>query len=340
MVMVASCSMDTKDKKKLGQYFTKKDLWLKPQIIEFIKNSKCAIAYDPYAGNGDLLKASLGYGITKTKGLDIDKNLKWEFNDSLKRIPHVDNAIIITNPPYLTKYSASRKDINIDREYFKYHTDLYQLAIDKMLEAQDFVVTIVPETYINSKFFEKNLSRVYSVTILTENPFDDTENPVCIVCFDNIQKVPPAVKVYADGEYLNDYSYFKALRMTPKNNYSVRFNVQDGKLALRAVDLSTNDKKIRFYKKEELNYDLSKIGNSSRLVTIIDLDCSDIDIAELVSECNRLLEDYRNRTKDVTLSPFKGNTKEGKRRRRLDYRTARCIIEEAVTILRRKTYAQ
>ena len=331
--------MNVKEKKKLGQYFTKKDLWLKPQIIEFIKNSKCTIAYDPYAGNGDLLKVSSEYGINNTKGLDIDDNLKWEINDSLKNIPHMDDAIIITNPPYLTKYSASRKNINIDYKYFKEHTDLYQLAIDKMLEAQDFVVAIVPETYINSKFFEKNLSRVFCVTILTENPFDDTENPVCVVCFDNIIKIPPEVKVYVDGEYLNDYSYFKELRLTPKNDYSIRFNVQNGKLALRAVDLTTNDKKIKFYEKEELNYDLTKIGNSSRLITIIDLDCSDIDIKDLVSECNRLLEDYRNKTKDVTLSPFKGNTKEGRRRRRLDYKTARCIIEMAISNLRGEVYA-
>lgn len=331
--------MNVKDKKKLGQYFTKKDLWLKPQIVSFIRDSKCTIAYDPFAGNGDLLKISEEFGIIETKGLDIDKHLKWEINDSLKNIPHVDDAIIITNPPYLTKYSASRKHINIDCNYFKNHTDLYQLAIDKMLEAQDYVVAIVPETYINSKSFEKNLSRVYSVTILTENPFDDTENPVCVVCFDNVIKIPPEVKVYADSEYLNDYSYFRELRLTPKNDYSIRFNVQNGKLALRAVDLTTNDKKIKFYEKEELNYDLSKIGNSSRLVTIIDLDCSDIDIKELVLECNRLLEDYRRKTKDVVLSPFKGNTKEGKRRRRLDYRTARCIIEMAIANLRSGEYA-
>lgn len=331
--------MDAKAKKKLGQYFTKKNLWLKPQIVEFVKNSGCTIAYDPYAGNGNLLKISSEYGIEATKGLDVDKSLKWELNDSLKNIPHIDNAIIITNPPYLTKYSASRKNIDIDQSYFENHTDLYQLAIDKMLEAQDYIVTIVPETYINSKYFEKNLSRVYSVTILTENPFDDTENPVCVVCFDNVKKVPPEVKVYVDEEYLNDYSYFKSLKMTPRNAYSIRFNVRNGQLALRAVDLSTNDKKIRFYKKEELNYDLSRVGNSSRLVTIIDLDCSDIDITELVSECNRLLEDYRSRTKDITLSPFKGNTKEGKRRRRLDYKTARCIIEEAIMSLRNESYA-
>lgn len=331
--------MNINDKKKFGQYFTKKDLWLKPQIIEFIKNSACMIAYDPFAGNGDLLKISSEYGIIQTKGLDIDKNLSWEINDSLKKIPHVDNAIIITNPPYLTKYSAHRKKIDIDYKYFDEHTDLYQLAIDNMLEAQDYVVAIVPETYINSKFFEKNLSRVYSVTVLTENPFDDTENPVCVVCFDKTSKIPPEIKVFIDDNYLNVYSYFAELRLIPKNNYSIRFNVQNGKLALRAVDLTTNDKKIKFYSKDDLNYDLSRVGNSSRLVTIIDLDCSDIDIKDLVVECNRILEDYRNKTFDVTLSPFKGNTKDGKRRRRLDYRTARCIIEIAISNLRSENYA-
>lgn len=333
--------MENKHKKKLGQYFTKKDLWLKPHITEFIRQSKCTIAYDPFAGNGDLLKVSAEYGINNTIGLDIDPNLNWQLNDSLTKIPHVDNAIIITNPPYLTKYSASRKHINTKKmnKYFSKHTDLYQLAIDKMLEAEDFVVAIVPETYINSKFFNEHLSRVYSVTILTENPFDDTENPVCVVCFDNTEKNPPQIKVYADNEYLNDYSYFKELKLTPKNNYSIRFNVKNGKLALRAVDLTSNDKKIQFYETKDLNYNLDKIGNSSRLVTIIDLDCSGIKLEDLVKECNRLLEDYRNRTKDITLSPFKGNTKEGKRRRRLDYKTARCIIEMAISNLRGDLYA-
>jgi len=302
------------DKKKLGQYFTKKDLWLKKHIVEFIKDSNCKVAYDPFAGNGDLLKVSKSYGISEIKGLDIDSKLNWEINDSLKKIPHVDNAIIITNPPYLTKYSASRKKINNKQmsEYFKKHTDLYQLAIDKMLEAQDYVVAIVPETYINSKFFNDHLSRVYSITILTENPFADTENPVCVVCFDNIEKVPPQIKVYADEEYLNDYSYFKGLKLTPKNNYSIRFNVKEGKLALRAVDLTTNDKKIQFYEAKDLNYDLSRIGNSSRLITIISLDCSDIDICELVKECNRLQKIIEKKQKILLYHLLRGIQKKEK----------------------------
>ena len=74
--------MTVNEKKKLGQYFTKKNLWLKPQVVEFIKSSKCLIAYDPYAGNGDLLKVSKEYGINKIKGLDIDSTLNGELNDS------------------------------------------------------------------------------------------------------------------------------------------------------------------------------------------------------------------------------------------------------------------
>ena len=324
------------DKRKLGQYFTKKNLWLKTQIIEFIKNSNCTIAYDPYAGNGDLLKISDEYGIKNIVGLDVDPSLNWKINDSLKNIPHIDNAIIITNPPYLTKYSASRKHIKSKKmnDYFKHHTDLYQLAIDKMLEAQDYAVAIVPETYINSKFFNHHLSRVYSVTILTENPFSDTENPVCVVCFDNVEKVPPEIKVYIDDKYLNDYSYFKGLKLTPRNKYSIKFNVKEGKIALRAVDLTTQCNKIQFLEIGQLDYDILKIGNSSRLITIIDLDCGELELKQLVQECNRILREYRRKTKDITLSPFKGNAKDGTRRRRLDYKTARCIIEMAIDNIR------
>lgn len=331
--------MQAVKKIQLGQYFTKEKVWLKPQVLNFIKNSGCKIAYDPFAGNGDLLKISRDYGISKIKGLDIDFNLSWEQNDSLKHIPPIKNAIIITNPPYLTKYSAKRKKLNINYSYFDKHTDLYQLAVDKILESQDFAVMIIPESYINSNYFNKHLERMHSITILTENPFLDTENPVCVVCFDNIHKDPPKIKVYLDNEYLNDYSYFQKNRLTPKNSYYIRFNAKNGNLALRAIDLSTENKKIRFYVSKAIDYDLSKICSSSRLFTSIDLDCSDIDINQLAKECNNILNAYRQKTHDVLLTPFKGNTKEGLRRRRLDYKTARCIIEMAISNIRSLKYA-
>ncbi len=54
-------------KVELGQFFTKEALWLKPQVLQFIKSSKASIAYDPFAGGGDLLKISSRYGINKIK---------------------------------------------------------------------------------------------------------------------------------------------------------------------------------------------------------------------------------------------------------------------------------
>jgi len=96
----------------LGQYFTKDKLWLKPQVLEFIKKSNCDMTFDPFAGEGYILNVAKKLGFQKIVGLDIDKSLGWQINDSLISIPHIDNkTIIITNPPYLSNYSASRKGI-------------------------------------------------------------------------------------------------------------------------------------------------------------------------------------------------------------------------------------
>lgn len=120
---------------KLGQFFTKESLWLKPQVKEFIENTGCSIAYDPYAGEGDLLNvAKMTLNFDEIKGLDIDQNLKWEINDSLIFIPHIDDAIIITNPPYIAKQSASRKKIDMSK-YFNnsIYDDVYLIALEKMI---------------------------------------------------------------------------------------------------------------------------------------------------------------------------------------------------------------
>lgn len=90
----------------LGQFFTKNDFWLKNHILEFIKSTGATIAFDPFAGDGDLLRAAKNIGFKKTKGLDVDRSLNWNYNDSLSLIPKINNSIIITNPPYLTNYSA------------------------------------------------------------------------------------------------------------------------------------------------------------------------------------------------------------------------------------------
>ncbi|MCQ2914812.1 MAG: hypothetical protein MJ247_06430 [Alphaproteobacteria bacterium] len=315
-------------KQELGQFFTVKENWLLPHILDFIKNSKCKIAYDPFAGAGNLLNAVKPFGITKTIGLDIDKNLKWKLNDSLLNIPRIENSILLTNPPYLAKQSASRKHLNLN--YFKNssYDDLYLIALDKMLEASKFVVAIIPESFINSNYKQKNL--LSSITILEQNPFLDTENPVCIACFDGEYKELSKVKVYKENKFINDLDSILKIRLEPKFNVDISFNDLNGWLGLRAIDKSDDKTFIKFDFKENINYDWdNNIKVSSRHISLINIDIPKNKRNLLIKKSNEILQEIRGLSADVLLTPFKGNTKKGKRRRRMDFRLARAILEKA-----------
>lgn len=315
-------------KQQLGQFFTKKTLWLLPQVLDFIKNTGAKIAFDPFAGNGDMLNAAKEIGFKEIKGYDIDSRLNWERNDSLVMVPRVNNAIIITNPPYLTNYSAKRKGINgeVDKYFLGCsYDDLYQLALEKCF-SNDFGVLIIPETFINSSF-PKN--RLVSITILEDNPFEDTETPVCVICFNNKNKNHEDIKVYKNEKFLNNLEYFEKLRRRPQGNLYIKFNSPKGQIALRAVDTTNPAKPISFMRKNMIDYDLTNIKESSRLITLIEICADEESIDKIINRGNDILLDFRNKTFDVLLSPFKGNKKNGERRRRLDYTTARAILEDA-----------
>lgn len=315
-------------KTSLGQFFTKNDFWLKDHILDFIKRSNASIAFDPFAGEGDLLRISKEIGFKKTRGFDIDKSLDWEYNDSLLSVPKITNAIIITNPPYLTNYSAKRKRIYSGVEkYFNMcaYDDIYQLAIEKCM-TNDFGVMIVPETFINSNFPKYRLT---SITVIEDQLFYDTENPVCVICFDNKNKPYEHIKVYKNKEFLGSLAYFEKMRRVPHKNIYMKFNSPTGQIALRAVDTTNPQKPISFMRREEIDYDLTDIKHSSRLITLVELEVQNDFLDKIIQHSNDSLLSFRKKTHDVLLSPFKGNKKNGERRRRLDYLTARAILEDA-----------
>ncbi len=316
-------------KRGLGQYFTKERTWLKDNVKNFILSSGCKIAYDPFAGSGDLLEAAKELGFSETVGMDVDEELGWQVNDSLLDIPHHDDAIIITNPPYLSNYSAKRRKIlDSVKKYFDMtgYDDLYLLALERMLRSQDSVVAIIPETFLNSPFPR---DRLYSVNILEENPFRETETPVCVACFDGVSKSPYEVKVYKNDHFKTTLGELEEKRLRPKHDVTIRFNSLKGEIGLRAVDTTDPQRRIRFMRREELDYPLETIKHSSRIITTIGIKLNPHHKDEFISLCNSILEDFRRETDDILLSPFKGNMKNGVRRRRLDYETCRAIMEMA-----------
>lgn len=329
-----------KKKRTLGQFFTRGDCWLRPQVERFIVESGNHIAYDPFAGDGCLLHKAQDDvdSIDQIIGLDIDESLGWAWNDSLENIPHIGNAIIITNPPYLSNYSARRKRINESLEkYFNKtdYDDVYLIALDRMLDAQDNVVAIIPETFINSSYRQK--SKLRSISILEENPFQDTDTPVVVVCFDGREKSYEEIEIYKDSNYVCTLRDLEESRMKPAGNIDMRFNAKEGWLAVRCVDSTNPNDMLRFGFKKDIDYDWeSGIKVSSRLLTLIDLDVPEEKRERFIMYCNEILNDIRNKSHDLILSPFKGNMKNGVRRRRLDFYTCRAIIEKAYEIIMQK----
>jgi len=320
-------------KRSLGQYFTKGACWLQPQVVDFIRKSKCTVAYDPFAGSGCLFDpvTNAVKTITRAIGLDIDPTQGWQVNDSLVRIPSEANAIIVTNPPYISNYSASRKRLGDGlKKYFAMtkYDDVYLLALDRMLEAQRNVVAIIPETFINSPFRQKD--KLASITILEENPFHDTDTPVVVVCFDSRGKPFSEIQIFKGSELVCSLHDVEACRLVPDNSVSLKFNDPSGWLGVRCVDTTNPNDMLHFDFKENIDYDWENgIKVSSRLLTLISIDIPSSKRKAFVEECNRVLAEVRRKSHDIMLSPFKGNMKNGVRRRRLDFQTCRAIIERA-----------
>jgi hypothetical protein len=320
-----------------GRFLTSNDCWLRPQIADFIQSWNPDVVLDPFAGTGDLLRVAKKLIGCQIRGFDIQGD-QWPRNDSLQSIPPLSNGMIVTNPPYLANYSAKRKGVIGQVEaYYRLsgRDDLYQVALDRCLAACEQVVAIVPETLLNSGY---DLRHAVSLTVLHDNPFADTETPVCVVCFDRTSKWD--TEIFSDDRKIMTLSQLDSYRLTPKRTDDIRFNVPEGRIGLRAVDMPSPDKPIAFMRRNDLDYDVAGIKVSSRLLTFVEIPkMRNEDVADVCREANRILAQYRENTQGLSLSPFKGNTKSGSRRRRLDYATARAILEQAMDAIRasRKT---
>ncbi len=199
--------------------------------------------------------------------------------------------------------------------------------MQKCLKAADYVVAILPETFINSNF--EYFSRAKSITVIEKNLFYNTETPVCVVCFDNRMKGFDQIEMYKGDKYVATYSELLSIHPYPQGKYKIDFNNINGQIGLIAFDSTTPHNRIRFVSGQKINK--NNIKHTSRAITLIKINKKyNNDIKFIINQANTILKELRDKTEDLTLSPFKGNQRNGKRRRRLDFRTARAIIEQAI----------
>jgi hypothetical protein len=138
--------------------------------------------------------------------------------------------------------------------------------------------------------------------------------------------------IYVGEKKIMRFSEMVKIKGSVSRSKRVIFNDPDGNIGLKAVDGTKADDRIRFIPGDEFDYPRSSIKVSSRLMTFLNIPelGSKRGISDFCSNANEILEEYRSKSEDIILSGFKGNNKEGKRRRRLDYRLARKVIMEAL----------
>ena len=138
------------------------------------------------------------------------------------------------------------------------------------------------------------------------------------------------IAVYKDSDYICTLKDVEDARIKPSNTVKMKFNDPKGWLAVRCVDTTNPEDMLRFAFKKDIDYDWEKgIKVSSRLLTLIDIDVPTEKRVALIANCNKILNGIRMKSHDIILSPFKGNMKNGVRRRRLDFLTCRAIVEKA-----------
>jgi hypothetical protein len=323
-------------KVSLGSFYTTKSGWLTDQVRHFLENTLAESKghmLDPFAGDGHLLEAIksdpvLGKLVSQATGFDIQGDT-FPFNDSLVAIPNPERAVIVTNPPYLANHSAKRKGVDqLVAKYFASSTqkNLYRIALEKALESADYVVAIIPETFLLSSFPKHRLELA---VVIQDSLFGDTDAPALVACF--TKESCADAHIFTGNQNIGKLSEILALRESTAPKHTIVFNDPNGRIGLRAVDGSDGKTPIAFVAAKDFEYPSDSVATSSRLMTYLEVPgVADKDIPELISKANALLALIRMRSGDLVLAPFKGNNKAGKRRRRLDYALARRILNNCI----------
>ena len=316
-------------KRRRGVYYTTGNPFELKPFQDWAKkiNLKELEALEPFAGENHII-TWLGKKCKSHKSYDIKpKAASIKKQDTLKNFPE-DFKVCITNPPWLTNYSAKRHGLKFPKIGYD---NIYKQSLKLALDNCDYVGFIIPGTFltwaVKTPWFTK---RLYSVIFINSKLFTETDNPVCLALFTK-EEVKDTM-VYNDETPLGTLKKLKSHMPLPvKHGRKIVFNSDNGNLGLICID-NTKEPSIRFCPPSEIKRKNEKSGAiearkmkiSDRLLTKMDTDIEDVDSA--IKTLNKELDRIRKKTHDVFFAPFKGLRKDGKYRRRVDFIFVRNLI--------------
>lgn len=331
------CGNLMSQKIQLGQFFTQKNIFSLPGFKSWwdsIPVEKKETVLEPYAGANNIIKSLQQINlITNYASFDIEpKEESVICCDTFAHFPQ-GYSCVVTNPPYLSKNSATKKKFVLD--FPDGFQDLYEIALEKCLRNVEYVAAIIPESFLTTPRLKQRLHSVISLAY--DDMFFDTEHPVCLAMFS--PQTSSNFTIYKNEDLIGDYNTLKQkkqliLSHVKKASLNVKFNIPTGNIHILAVDNNHNASGIYFTTNEVV--DSSEIKISSRARTrayVVQNNETIVDIKLLTLLCeraNELLGQYRSETCDVFMTSFKGLRKDGFYRRRLDFETAKHILLTAL----------
>ena len=228
--------------------------------------------------------------------------------------------VCVTNPPWLYKSRATRLGLSFPETTYD---DLYKHCLASCLRHSPYVAALIPASFIQSGLFR---DRLETVIFIHKKLFSYTDNPVCLGLFG---EGPVAdTRVEMDDMFIGNLkeleTHMPGTTDARAESIRFRFNVPDGDLGFVGIDNSARAS-IAFHRGEAL--ERYPIKSSSRAITRIGgTDVSD----QLIRRLNERIRELRHDTHDIFLTVFKGLRKDGRYRRRMEYRTARDLLAECL----------
>lgn len=286
-----------------GQYFTVHNPFHGDLFSAWQKLLPSNTTYlEPFAGAGNLFDFIPG----TWSGFDIEpQHPAIAIRDTLKDFPK-GFKVCITNPPYLARVSATRRNLNVNLIY----SDLYLDCLEQCLLHCDYVAAIIPSTFFNQPLFKE---RLFAWDKIDYELFTDTDAPVGVAYF-----VPEHVHVPLIG--VNGSLLDLKLSSVPTlGKSSLVFNPPDPTHTLIAID-TVNDQNIHIKP-----YDGEIIKQTNRhIVPFKNLPCS-------IDEINNLIDRWREATNDFYLTSFMSCMKSGKYRKRITFNNVHWLINLLTT---------
>lgn len=332
-------------KRERGQFFTTTNPFAHIAFHQFVASLPPSIRnsvwLEPFAGSCNIpeMLASIGVKACNTSSwacFDIQPANDAESNtsgilatqrDTLSDFPS-EYSVIITNPPYLARNSATRMGLSYPTTSYD---DLYKHSLDCMLKNADYVAAIVPESFITADM--PNIKqRLTDIISLNCTMFEDTSVPVCLALFAPEPAQETRFWSFSDhsptatlGDLSNAHHRLLACPQS-FNSPTLTFNSPAGQIGIHACD-DTRGPSIKFVFGESINPALVK--HTSRSITRVQID-TDFNRQEFILKANELLSAWRTETHDMFLTAFKGLRADRRYRRRLDYTNARAIINRTL----------